>query len=112
MRKFLVNLLLSAAMLYVLAWIFPGVSLSGFGSALIAALVLGCINAFIKPVISLLALPLTIVTLGLFSLVINALMLSLVSFVVPGFHISGFFTAFFAAIVLSLLNLLFLKDRE
>ncbi|MDR2648814.1 MAG: phage holin family protein [Clostridiales bacterium] len=112
MKKLLVNLLLSAAMLYVLSWIFPGVKLSGFGTSLIAALVLGCINAVIKPVINLLALPLTIVTLGLFSLVINAMMLSLASYLTPGFYISGFMTAFFASIVLSVLNLLFISDRE
>ena len=112
MKKIIINLLLSAALLWVIAWIFPGVSINGFGTAIIAALVLGLINAVIKPVIELLTLPLTAITLGLFSLVINALMLSLTSVIVSGFRIDSFLTAFFASIVLSLLNLLFLKDKE
>ena len=110
MKRILINLLLSAVMLYVIAWIFPGITVNSFSSALIAAFVLGLINAFIKPVISLLALPLTIVTLGLFSLVINALMLILASNLVSGFQVNGFLTAFLASIVLSLLNLLFIKE--
>ena len=112
MKRMLVNLLLSAVLLYVIAWVFPGITINGFGTAIIAAFVLGLVNAFIKPVLNLLALPLTIITLGLFSLVINALMLILVSSLVSGFHIHGFFTAFFASILLSLLNILFIKDRD
>ena len=112
MKKFLINLLLSAVLLCVIAWIFPGIEIKSFVTALIAALVLGLINAVIKPVISALALPLTVITLGLFSLVINALMLMLASFLVPGFEINSFLTALFASIVLSLLNLLFVKDTN
>ncbi|MDR3240051.1 MAG: phage holin family protein [Clostridiales bacterium] len=112
MKRLLINWVLSAICLYVIAWLFPGITLSGFMSAMIAALVLGLVNALIKPIISLLTLPLTIVTLGLFSLVINALMLMLTSHVVSGFSVNGFGTAFFAAIVLSVLNLLFLSGRD
>ena len=112
MKRFLINLLLSAVLLYVLAWIFPGIAIRGFGTAIVAALVLGLVNAFLKPIISLLTLPLTVVTLGLFSLVVNALMLMLVSYLVGGFYVSGFLTAFFASIVLSLLNLLFIKEKK
>ena len=112
MRKMLINLLLSAAMLYLISFIFPGITLNGFTSALVAAFVLGLVNAVIKPIIHLLALPITIITLGLFSLVINALMLMLTSSLVRNFHVDGFLTAFIASIALSLLNLLFIKDRE
>ena len=112
MKRFLINLLISALILYALTWIFPGITISSFGTAIVAALVLGLINAIIKPIISFLALPLTVLTLGLFSLVINALMLLLASNLVSGFHIDSFLTALFASIVMSLINLLFLKDRK
>ena len=112
MRRMLVNLLLSAAMLYLISFIIPGITLSGFTSALVAAFVLGLVNAVIKPIIQLLALPITIITLGLFSLVINALMLMLTSSIVRDFHVNGFLAAFLASIALSLLNLLFIRDRE
>ena len=112
MKRFLINLLISALLLYALTWIFPGITINSFVTAIVAALVLGLINAFIKPILSLLALPLTVVTLGLFSLVINALMLLLASKLVSGFNIDSFLTAFFASIVLSLVNLLFLKDKN
>ena len=113
MRKIIINLLLSAAMLYLISWIFPGIVMRSFGTAIVAALVLGLVNAFIKPIICLLSLPLTILTLGLFSLVINALMLLLASSLMGGrFYIDGFATAFLAAILLSLLNTFFIKDQE
>jgi len=112
MRKMLINLLLSAAMLYLISFIFTGITLNGFTSALVAAFVLGLVNAVIKPIIQLLALPITIITLGLFSLVINALMLMLTSSLVRDFHVDGFLTAFIASIALSLLNLFFINDRE
>ena len=111
MRRILANLLLSAAMLYIISWIFSGIVIDGFGTALVAAFVLGLINAIIKPIISFFTLPLTIITLGLFSLVINAFMLSLASSFVTGFYIDSFATAFVASIVLSILNLLFIKKR-
>jgi len=75
-------------------------------AALVAAVVLGLINATLKPVLQIISLPITFLTLGFFYLVVNALMLMLVSALVPGFSISGFWTAFFAAIVLGLLNTL------
>jgi len=88
------------------AYLIPGVSVTLLG-ALLLAVVLGIINAFIRPVISLLTLPLTIVTLGLFSLVINALMVLLADIVVPGFDVNGFWNALIFAIVLSLVNAVF-----
>jgi len=86
----LINWLISALAVVVTAYLLPGVRLSGFVAALVTALVLGLINAFIKPVLSLLTLPLTIVTLGLFSLVLNALLILLAAKLVPGFQVNGF----------------------
>ena len=107
MSKFLINWIVSALFLYVLSFLFRGITIDGAMAALVAAVVLGLINATLKPILQIISLPITFLTLGIFYLVINALMLMLVSALVPGFHISGFGTAFFAAIVLSLLNTVF-----
>lgn len=88
------------------AYLLPGVEVTLIG-ALVLAVVLGLINIFIKPLIFVLTLPLTIVTLGLFSLVINALLVMLAAYVVPGFLVAGFWPAFFFAILLSLINAVF-----
>ena len=85
--------------------IFSGMKFADGGSLLIAALLLGFANAVVKPLLILFTLPLTIVTMGLFLLVVNALMLMLVSAVVSGFTISGFWTAFFASIFISIFSL-------
>lgn len=100
----IINLLISGLAVFVSAYILPGVSVTGFGSALVAAVVLGIVNAFIKPVISIFALPITILTLGLFSIVINGLLVLLVSAIVPGFDVDGFLWAIVFAFVLSLIN--------
>jgi putative membrane protein len=91
----------------------PGVEVTLIGS-IVTAIVLGVINLFIKPVVKLLALPITIVTLGLFSLVINALFVILVAKIVPGFSVSGFWSALLFSIALSLINAFFeiLKRKE
>jgi len=88
----------------VLSFLFNGVIIEGPLAAIVAAAVLGIINVTIKPLLQIISLPITFLTLGLFYLVVNGLMLLLVSSLVPGFSIGGFWTAFFAAIVLSLLN--------
>lgn len=97
-----INWIVMALAVLLCAYIIPGVTLSGFGAALLAALVLGLLNIFIKPLLILLTLPINILTLGLFTLVINALMIMLVSAIVPGFKVEGFWTAFFFSIVLSI----------
>ena len=102
--QLLVNILVSGLAVFVTASILPGVEVTGYGDSLIAGIVLGVINAFIKPIISLVALPITVLTLGLFSLVINALMVLLVSAIVPGFHVEGFLPALGFAIVLAIIN--------
>jgi putative membrane protein len=100
----LIKWIISAGLLYLMTRIFSGFVIDGVVTALIAAAVLGLVNAVVKPLMHLISLPITIITLGLFSLVINALSLMLAAWLVPGFSISGFWTAFFAAILLSLLN--------
>ena len=112
MKKTIVNWVLSAFCLYILSFLFKGIYFSGLTAALIAALVLGLVNAIIKPILTILSFPITILTLGLFSLVINAIMLNITSGLVPGFYISNFGTAFWAAIVLSVLNTLFLDKKR
>jgi putative membrane protein len=96
--------LLSAVSLVIVAHIVPGFMVRSFGSALLAALVIGLVNATIGIVLKILTFPLTIVTFGLFLLVINALMIMLASSMLDGFHVSGFWPAFFGAIVLAILN--------
>ncbi len=90
----------------VAAYLVPGVHVTFIGS-LVLAVVWALINVFIKPVISILTFPITIVTLGLFSLVINALLIILAGKIVPDFAVSGFWPAFLFAIVLSIINALF-----
>lgn len=100
----LVTILLSAVAVFVSAYIIPGVRLDGFGAALVVAVILGIVNAFLKPILLLITLPINILTLGLFTLVINALMILLVSSLVPGFKVDGFWTALFFGIVLAIVN--------
>ena len=106
MTRMLINWLLSAVSLVIVAHVIPGFHLSGFGAALIAAVVIGFVNGTIGFVLKIITFPLTIVTLGIFWLVINALMLLVAAALVPGFRIDGFLPAFFGAIVLSLVNML------
>jgi putative membrane protein len=107
MLRLLLNWILSAVAVWIVAQLVSGVYVSGWKSALIAALVIGFINATIGLVLKLITFPLTLVTLGLFWLVINALMLELASALLsPGFQVHGFLAAFLGAIVLSLVNML------
>jgi putative membrane protein len=105
--RLLLNWVLSALAVWIVAQLGIGISVRGFVAALVAALVIGFINATIGFVLKILTLPLTLITLGLFWLVINALMLEFASALLsPGFQVRGFFAAFVGAIVLSLVNLL------
>lgn len=101
---FLVHWGITALSLWVAGFIFHGISFSNKKSLFISALLLGLTNAIIRPVIILLTIPLTIFTFGFFLLAINALMILLVSSVVPGFKVSGFWTAFFASIFIAVLS--------
>jgi putative membrane protein len=104
MKHLLIHWLISAASLIVVAYLFPGIELLGLGSALIAPIVIGLINATIGLIVKIITLPITLVTLGLFWLVINALMLMLAAYFVPGFIVAGFWSAFFGAIVMSVVS--------
>jgi len=100
----LINWLVSAMVIFSVAYILPGVHIQDFTTALVIALVLGVINALVKPVLTILTLPITIMTLGLFSLVLNALLILLVGSIVPGFKIDGFIWALLFGILLSVVN--------
>jgi putative membrane protein len=101
---FLIHWLIRAVAIVITAYLLPGVKLSGFGAALFTALVLGFINTFIKPLLLLLTLPLNILTLGLFTFVINALLILITSALVPGFVVTGFGWALVFSLVLSIIN--------
>ena len=96
--------ILNAVALLVVAYLLPGITVASFGSALIAALVLGLLNTVIKPLLILLTLPLTIVTLGLFLLVLNALVFWFAGSILKGFQVDGFWWAVIGAIVYSLVS--------
>jgi len=108
MRQLLINWLLSALSLLIVAHVVRGFEVSGFVAALLAAIVIGLVNSTLGLFLKIVTLPLTILTLGIFWIVINALMLEIASWLVPGFTVHSFFSAFFGAIILSLVNL-FLK---
>jgi putative membrane protein len=88
----------------ITAYLLPGVTLTGFVPALILAVVLGAINAFVKPILLLITLPINILTLGLFTFVINALLIMLAASIVAGFSVSSFWWAMLFAVVLALVN--------
>jgi putative membrane protein len=100
--KIIVRWLLLAAALLLVAYLYPGVTVKSFGSAMIAAFVLGLFNTLLRPVLVLLTLPVTVVTLGLFLFVINALMFYFAASVLEGFHVAGFFAALIGSLLYSL----------
>ena len=105
MLVFLEHLIVTAVLLLLVSNLVRGVYVQDFGSALVGALVLGFVNAVVRPLMVLLTLPFTILTFGLFLLVINALMLWLVAALVPGIRVQGFGAALLGSLVLTLLNL-------
>jgi putative membrane protein len=104
MDRFLVRALVAAIGLWVADTLIDGISFDSAGWLLIAAVVLGLINAFVRPLAVILTLPITVITLGLFLLVVNAGMLALAGWLLRGFHIAGFWPAFWGAIVVSLVS--------
>ncbi len=105
MVELFMRLVINAALLMFVFRLVPGLYVEGWGSAFIGAIVLGLVNFFIKPVMVVLTFPFTILTFGLFLLVVNALMLWLVSGLVPGIHLRGFVSAFVGSLLFSLLNM-------
>jgi len=104
MTGFILRIAIVALGLWLAAQIFPGLQFSGPGSLLAAALLLGIVNAVVRPIAVVLTLPLTLLTLGLFLLVINAAMLGLVALLLGGFQISGFWTAVGASLIVSIVS--------
>ncbi|MFA6256870.1 MAG: phage holin family protein [Candidatus Paceibacterota bacterium] len=102
--KTIIHFLISTLAILITAYILPGVFVSGFWAAFVLAVILGAINTVIRPILILLTLPLTILTFGLFALVINALLVLLASYIVPGFTIVNFWWAFVFGIVLAMVN--------
>lgn len=102
--RFVLVWILNALALLIVAYLYSGVQVQGWQAAAVAALVLGLVNTLVKPVLVLLTLPITILTLGLFLLVINALLLWAVGSVVPGFHVDGFWAAVLGALLYSLVT--------
>jgi len=111
---FLIRLCLNAMALLIVSTVIPGIEVKGVLPALSAAFFLGLVNAVVRPIILILTLPLTILTLGLFIPLINAFLLKLVSLMIQGFDVHGFWSAVFGALLLSLVSGLlsvFINDR-
>jgi putative membrane protein len=104
MRHFLFRWAITTIAVVVAAWLIHGIRYDSAGSLIGAALLLGILNAFLRPVLLLLAAPLIILTLGLFIFVVNGLMLLLVNDIVPGFHVESFGSAFWGAILISFVS--------
>lgn len=113
--RLMLRWMINALALLALPYVVSGIELKSFYIALIVAVVLGLLNAVVRPVLILLTLPVTLLTLGLFILVVNALLFWFVGTFVEGFHVSGFWAAFFGAILYSLItwavNALVFDDR-
>lgn len=105
MSRLIVHLLVTALLLWLISYILPGIRFTGFGSALLAAVVLGIVNVLVRPILVIITLPISVVTLGLFLIVVNALMLMLTGALVPGFTVAGFGTAILGGILLGIFNL-------
>jgi putative membrane protein len=99
MAKFIVRAIFAALGLWLAARLVPGVRVDDTGSLILAAVLLGVVNAFVRPVVFVLTLPLTVLTLGLFLLVVNAAMIGLVALVLAGFHVDGLLAGVLAAVV-------------
>lgn len=102
--KSLLHLLASALAVLITAYIVPSVYVSGFFVALVVAVVLGILNIFVRPILLILTLPINILTLGLFTFVINTLLILLASAIVPGFRVGSFFAAMIFGIVLAIVS--------
>jgi putative membrane protein len=102
--RFLAGLLLNAIAIVVAAWLVPGFELSGTGSALAAGALLGLVNMLIRPVLLVLTLPFTLITLGLFIFVVNAICVGLTAALIPGFTIASYWAAFLGSLVVSVVS--------
>ena len=114
MKNLLVRLIISAIAVLICAYILPGAEVDGFISAIVVAGVLALLNVLLKPILVILTIPITILTLGLFLLVINTILVMLASWLVPGFTVDGFWWALLFSVVLSIINSVFggIKDSD
>lgn len=104
MPKFLATLIITAISMIVTSYLIPGIIVSNITAALVGAFVFGIVNAIVKPILILFTLPVTILSLGLFLFVINAICFALVAYFTPGFAINGFFDALLGSIVVSIVS--------
>ena len=104
MRGVIVRWLTLTVAIVATSYVLEGIQIAGFGAALAAAALLGILNAFFRPIAILLTLPINILSLGLFTFIINALMIKMVSGVIPGFDVIGFWTAIFGALIVSIIS--------
>lgn len=102
--KLLINLLIGGLAVFVTAYILPGVKVDSFVTAIIVSVILGIVNAILKPILIILTLPINILSLGLFTFVINAILILLVSVLVPGFFVANFLWALIFSLVLSIVS--------
>jgi putative membrane protein len=105
--NFIIRFLLNGLAIFLTAYILDGVDVEGYGTALIAALILSIVNAVVKPLLIVLTIPVSVLTLGLFLLVINALMIMLADYLVNGFDVDGFWWALLCSLILSIFNSIF-----
>jgi putative membrane protein len=105
--NWIIRFLLNGLAVLLTAYLLPGVSVDGYGTALIVALVLSIANIIVKPILILFTIPITIMTLGLFLLVINAIIIMLADYLVDGFFVNGFWWALLFSLILSIFNSLF-----
>lgn len=113
--SFIIRLLVTTALVVFLCWLLPGVHVTGWTSALWVAVVMGLLNMFLRPILVFMTLPATIITMGLFLFVINALIIMLSAYFVDGFQVNGFWYALLFSLILvfcqSILNGILLKDE-
>ncbi len=102
--NFIVNLFISTAAVLVTSYVIPGIHVADLTTAVVVAVVMGILNSVIKPILVVLTLPITIVTLGLFTLVINASLVMLAARIIPGFSVTGFWPALWFSLVLSIVG--------
>jgi putative membrane protein len=102
--RFLVRLVLNGLAIIIAAWLLPGIHITSNLSALLAGVILGFVNAIVRPVLFFLTLPLTLLTLGLFIFVLNAICFALTAWLVPGFSVDGFFSALVGALLVSVVS--------
>lgn len=107
MNSFIIRLILSALAVFICATVLPGAHVDGFLIAIVVAGVLAILNVLVKPILVILTIPITFLTLGLFLLVINTILILLVDWLVPGFTVDGFWWALIFSILLSLVNAIF-----